>query len=99
MASDISIHIFLLNKDSEVQKVVLKVDAFQRNYIRNLPLHESQKEAERTEEYSIFEYHLKPEFDFEQEIFSNMDTVEVLEPQWLRDEVKERIKNLASKYL
>ena len=87
------------NKDSEVQKVVLKVDAFQSNYIRNLPLHESQKEAERTEEYSIFEYHMKPEFDFEQEIFSNMDTMEVLEPQWLREEVKERIKNLASKYL
>ena len=86
------------NKDSEVQKVVLKVDAFQSNYIRNLPLHESQKEAERTEEYSIFEYHLKPEFDFEQEIFSNMDTVEVLEPQWLRDEVAERLRNLAEKY-
>ena len=86
-------------KDSEVQKVVLKVDAFQSNYIRNLPLHESQKETERTEEYSIFEYHLKPEFDFEQEIFSNMDAMEVLEPLWLREEVKERIKNLASKYL
>lgn len=87
------------NKDSEVQKVVLKVDAFQSNYIRNLPLHESQKEMKRTDEYSIFEYHLKPEFDFEQEIFSNMDTVEVLEPLWLREEVKERIKILASKYL
>ena len=86
------------NKDSEVQKVVLKVDAFQSNYIRNLPLHESQKETERTEEYSIFEYHLKPEFDFEHEIFSNMDTVEVLEPQWLREEVKERLRNLAEKY-
>lgn len=86
-------------KDSEVQKVVLKVDAFQSNYIRNLPLHESQKETERTEEYSIFEYHLKPEFDFEQEIFSNMDAMEVLEPLWLREEVKERIKILASKYL
>ena len=87
------------NEDSEVQKVVLKVDAFQSNYIRNLPLHESQKEMKRTDEYSIFEYHLKPEFDFEQEIFSNMDTMEVLEPQWLREEVKERIKILASKYL
>ena len=87
------------NKDSEVQKVVLKVDAFQSNYIRDLPLHDSQKETKRTDEYSIFEYHLKPEFDFEQEIFSNMDTMEVLEPLWLREEVKERIKNLASKYL
>lgn len=62
-----------------MQKVVLKVDAFQSNYIRNLPLHTSQKETKRTDEYSIFEYHLKPEFDFEQEIFSNMDTMEVLE--------------------
>ena len=86
------------NEDSEVQKVVLKVDAFPSNYIRNLPLHESQKEMKRTDEYSIFEYHLKPEFDFEQEIFSNMDTMEVLEPQWLREEVSERLRNLAKKY-
>ena len=86
------------NKDSEAQKVVLKVDAFQSNYIRNLPLHESQKEMKRTDEYSIFEYHLKPEFDFEQEIFFNMDTMEVLEPQWLREEVSERLRNLAKKY-
>ena len=86
------------NKNSEVQKVVLKVDAFQSNYIRNLPLHDSQKETKRTDEYSIFEYHLKPEFDFEQEIFSNMDTMEVLEPQGLREEVSERLRNLAKKY-
>ena len=78
--------------------MVLKVDAFQSNYIPNLPLHESQKEMKRTDEYSIFEYHLKPEFDFEQEIFSNMDTMEVLEPQWLREEVSERLRNLAKKY-
>ena len=86
------------NEDSEVQKVVLKVDAFQSNYIRNLPLHESQKEMKRTDEYSIFEYHLKPEFDFEQEIFSNMDTMEVLEPQRLREEITQRLKNLTGKY-
>ena len=86
------------NEDSEVQKVVLKIDAFQSNYIRNLPLHESQKEMKRTDEYSIFEYHLKPEFDFEQEIFSNMDTMEVLEPQRLREEITQRLKNLTGKY-
>lgn len=86
------------NEDSEVQKVVLKVDAFQSNYIRNLPFHTSQKETERTDEYSIFEYHLKPEFDFEQEIFSNMDTMEVLEPQWLREDIAEKLRNLTKKY-
>ena len=86
-------------EDSEVQKVVLKVDAFQSNYIRNLPLHTSQKETKRTDEYSIFEYHLKPEFDFEQEIFSNMDTMEVLEPQWLREDIAEKLRNLTKKYL
>ena len=52
----------------------------------------------RTDEYSIFEYHQKPDFDFEQEIFSNMDTMEVLEPQWLREEITQRLKNLTGKY-
>lgn len=86
------------NQKTEVQKVVVKVDAFQSNYIRNLPLHPSQKEKERRDDYSIFEYKLKPEFDFEQEIFSNMDTMEVLEPLWLREEIQERLKKMIEKY-
>lgn len=86
------------NQKTKVQKVVVKVDVFQSNYIRNLPLHPSQKEKERRDDYSIFEYKLKPEFDFEQEIFSNMDTMEVLEPQWLRDEIQERLKRMTEKY-
>ena len=85
-------------EEGSTRSWMLKVDAFQSNYIRNLPLHESQKEMKRTDEYSIFEYHLKPEFDFEQEIFSNMDTMEVLEPQWLREEITQRLKNLTGKY-
>lgn len=86
------------NSKTNVQKVVIKVDAFQSKYLRDLPLHPSQKETKRMDEYSIFEYQLKPEFDFEQEIFSNMDTMEVLEPLWLRDDIKERIKRLQEKY-
>lgn len=86
------------NQVSKVEKVVLKVDAFQSNYIRNLPLHPSQEEIERQSDYSLFEYHLKPEFDFEQEIFSNMDCMEVLEPQWLRKDVAERVRNMMDKY-
>lgn len=86
------------NGKTKVQKVVIKVDAFQSKYLRDLPLHPSQKETKRKEDYSIFQYHLKPEFDFEQEIFSNMDTMEVLEPQWLREEIQDRLKRMLEMY-
>ena len=78
--------------------MVIKVDAFQSKYLRDLPLHPSQKETKHNEEYSIFEYRLKPEFDFEQEIFSNMDTMEVVEPQWLREDIRERLQRMMEKY-
>ena len=42
------------------QSVKLKVNWGQANYIRDLPLHESQKEVERNDEYSIFTYFLRP---------------------------------------
>ena len=35
-----------------------------------------------------FSYRLVPTYDFEQEILSKMGNVEVLAPQWLRDEMK-----------
>ena len=50
---------------TKIQTVKLKVSAGQANYIRDLALHESQKERERTEEYSIFTYRLRPTFDFQ----------------------------------
>ena len=63
----------------------------QDNYLRDLPLHESQKEAERTEEYSIFEFHLCPTFDFLKEILRNGEDVEIIEPLWLRNEMAGKI--------
>lgn len=36
------------------EKVKLKVSAAQANYLRDLPLHETQQETEETEDYSIF---------------------------------------------
>ncbi|MDD6784149.1 MAG: WYL domain-containing protein [Prevotellaceae bacterium] len=84
--------------DCEVQKVRLKTSCGQANYFRDLPLHESQMEVERTEEYSIFEYRLRPTFDFQQEILWNGEDVEVLEPLWLRKEIAGKIKRMWNKY-
>ena len=80
------------------QFVKLKVGANQANYIRDLRLHESQEEIEQNENYSIFRYYLRPQFDFIQELLWNGEDVEVLEPKELREEIAERIENMWNKY-
>ena len=83
--------------DKTPQTIKLKVDAFQSKYLRSLPLHPSQKETERTEEYSVFTYFLRPTFDFVQELLTLRETTEVLTPKELRAEMARIGKNIAKK--
>ena len=80
------------------ETVKIKVSAGQANYIRSLKLHSSQDEVERNDEYSIFIYFLRPEFDFIIELLSNGEDVEVLEPFWLRKDIGGIIKRMWNKY-
>lgn len=82
----------------KIQPIKLKVSAGQANYIRDLKMHESQEEIERNEEYSIFSFNLRPEFDFQQELLWNGEDMEVLEPLWLRKEIAGKIKRMWNKY-
>ena len=75
--------IIISDDDYDVCPVALQVDAQQSNYLRTLPLHHSQVEVERNDEYSIFEYRLCPTFDFRQKILSMGGAIEVLAPQKL----------------
>lgn len=84
--------------DCSLETVKLKVDSGQANYLRSLPMHPTQKEVERNDEYSIFTLYLRPTFDFQQEILWNGDAVEVLEPLWLREEIAEKVKAMWAKY-
>ena len=83
---------------TNLEHVVLKVSAGQANYMRDLPLHQSQRETEQTDEYSIFELNIRPTFDFQQEILWNGEDVEVLKPIWLRKEIAGKIKRMWNKY-
>ena len=80
------------------ETVKIKVTATQANYIRSLQLHNSQTEIERSEDYSIFTYSLRPEYDFQQELLRHGEEVEVLEPQWLREEIAWKAKLMWEKY-
>ena len=75
-----------------VQRVKIRVQGVQRQYMRTLPLHASQREVESSEESSVFEFRLRPTLDFQQELLTHAVNaerdIEVLEPRWLREQMK-----------
>lgn len=84
--------------DKMPEMVKLKVSPKYTKFLRSLPLHHSQKEVETNDEFSIFTYQLCIERDFISEILSNGTDIEVLEPQFLRDEVSATIRKMLGKY-
>ena len=86
------------DENCALETVKLKVSPNQANYLRSLPMHPSQKEMERHEEYSVFTLYLRPTFDFQQELLWNGDALEVLEPLWLRKEMAGMVKRMWNQY-
>ncbi len=84
--------------EDQPQEVEIKIEAYQANFLRTLPLHASQIEIERQEQYSIFRYNLVPAFEFKQELRKHGSVLEVLKPQWLRDEFRKELEYQLSKY-
>ena len=84
--------------DIKTEKVRIKVFNNQGKYFRSLPLHSSQEEIRANDEYTIFEYHLKPTYEFKQELLSHGGDVVVLEPESLRKEMIEKVKEMAWRY-
>ena len=80
------------------ERVVLKASARVRDLVRTVPLHRTQVEIETNPEYSVFEYSLRPNFDFKQEIISYLDALEVLEPKSLRQDIGRSVLNIYKKY-
>ncbi len=80
------------------EQVRVRVSGIQRQYLRTLPLHASQQETEIMNDSSVFEFFLRPTLDFQQELLThaaNTDCqIEVLQPQWLRVEMKQIGLNL-----
>lgn len=84
--------------DCQPETIQLKVEASQVKYYKSLPLHSSQREIASTDKYTIFEYKLVPTFDFEQEVLSKGQWVEVLAPESFRDVIHADIKAMLEHY-
>ena len=84
--------------DQKPEVIRIMVYGAQVEYIRYLPIHESQNEVEITDEWSIFEYRLVPCFNFYQQLLWHRERLEVLEPLHVREEMKKTIESLFALY-
>ena len=84
--------------DEKPQKITLTFDAHQGKYIKTLPLHATQRIIKDTKDELQIELTLCITHDFIMEILSYGDTVEVLGPQRLIDEIKQIVKRTLQYY-
>ena len=84
--------------DKKAEDVVIRVEPPQANYFRSVPKHHSQKEIEPIDGWPAFTYHIAPTYDFKQELLSHGAFVEVLSPEWFRNDISGDIAEMASKY-
>lgn len=82
-----------------VDKVVVRAFGREVFYLRDLPLHHSQKEIDTTDEYADFELKLRPTGDFFSQLLSRGSAIKVIEPQWVADEIKKLHQESAALYL
>ena len=80
------------------QEIVIRASKAERPYLRDLPLHHSQKEIATTDAYSDFSYFISPTDDFIGEILRKKDRLYVISPTELREKTLKIIKEMGKNY-
>ena len=84
--------------EDEPEEIKICIDAMQANYLRTLPLHASQQEIERNDDYSIFRFYMVPSYEFLQELRKYGSDVQVISPESVRSEFAADAESLQSIY-
>lgn len=79
----------VIGDGSKPSRIVLRAYGHEPFYMRDLPLHHSQREIRGTEEYTDFELIMRPTSDFKGHIMSKGEWLQVLSPKWLAEEMQQ----------
>lgn len=82
-----------------VEEVKIRAHGTQVEYLRSLPLHETQKEGRsKYGEFAEFTYKVRITPELIAQLLAMGDKVEVLEPESFREDMKERINDMCDLY-
>lgn len=80
------------------ERIVLRAFGKQRYYIHDLPLHCSQKQIDQGEDYTDYEYYVRPTYDFCGHILSFGIQLKVISPQSLADRISQMAVDILKMY-
>ena len=83
---------------SVFQNLRIRVYGSYVNILRDIPVHSSQNEVYTNENYSDFEFKLCIMDDLAKELLFYNSSVEVLEPQSLREMIKRQLEEISERY-
>ena len=88
----------VVHDDTMAERIVIRAYGQERFYLKDLPLHHSQREIAQGDDYTDFELHLRPTMDFCNCLLSHGCHIKVLSPERLALEIFEMHAEAARLY-
>ena len=80
------------------ERIVLRAYGLETHYLRDLPLHHSQREVNSTGEYTDFELYVRPTSDFKANLMSRGEWLQVISPEWLAEDMQNWLQAAINRY-
>jgi predicted DNA-binding transcriptional regulator YafY len=88
----------LVYSENTPQIIVLSFTPTQGKYVKTLPLHSSQRILIDDEQECRISLEVVPNYELTQQILKHGETVNVIEPRWLKDEIMNILKRTLENY-
>lgn len=83
---------------NERELILIAFDSSQKEFLENLPLHQSQELIKSTEQYVVYGYYVVINFELRQQILKYGSMAKVMEPKSLADAIKNDLKKALEAY-
>ena len=83
---------------TKAERIVLRAYGLEPHYLRDLPLHHSQREIVTTDEYTNFELYMRPTSDFKANLMSRGEWLQVVSPEWLAEDIQQWLQAAINRY-
>lgn len=88
----------IVDEEYSVEEITLRAYGVRVRYLDSLPLHHSQRKEKEGEGWAEYKLRLRASIDFQQELMSYAQEVEVLSPEWLRRDIQAYLKQAQAFY-